>query len=173
MKVQDFDINAHSSIELVEFFERLETAEQIWHNASGEKATANQTFDSQNSSKVQNGEQNASSKYKQCSRSNRRGQKRPADHEISPSSSNSHKSCRLHGENVGHTTDDCMKLRELIDKDKEQWKNSYNSKKPKPNNYERTGKGYNRNDDIHQIAYITRLKRNEKLSLEKDIPMKK
>eukprot|EP00978_Attheya_sp_CCMP212_P020562 scaffold58987_cov50-Attheya_sp.AAC.2 len=39
MKVQNFDINTHSSIELIEFFERLETAEQIWRNMSGQQST--------------------------------------------------------------------------------------------------------------------------------------
>eukprot|EP00978_Attheya_sp_CCMP212_P006598 scaffold15314_cov80-Attheya_sp.AAC.1 len=38
MKVQNFDINTHSSIELIEFFEWLEMAEQIWRSMSGQQS---------------------------------------------------------------------------------------------------------------------------------------
>eukprot|EP00978_Attheya_sp_CCMP212_P030166 scaffold109963_cov63-Attheya_sp.AAC.1 len=82
LKVQNFDINAHSSIQLVEFLERLETAEQIWHNASGQKSTTSQQNDSQNTGSKQNAANTTNPRNNSNSKrsdQSSRGQKRRAN----------------------------------------------------------------------------------------------
>ena len=103
LKVQNFDINTHSSIELVEFFERLETAEQIWHNASGQKSTASHDNGGQNTSSKQNVDSMKSrAQHSKRPSQSSRGQKRRASTNLE---SNPSAPCPLHGNQ--HSMMDC------------------------------------------------------------------
>eukprot|EP00978_Attheya_sp_CCMP212_P034105 scaffold141308_cov53-Attheya_sp.AAC.3 len=134
LKVQNFDINAHSSIELVEFLEWLETAEQIWHNASGQKSTTSQQNDSQNTGSKQNAANTTNSHTNSNSKrsdQSSRDQKRRANTNLESHESGA---CPLHGND--HKMDDCRTIQGWVTEKKDEWRKINDSKKKfKSNNY--------------------------------------